>query len=89
MNHQNSSTHFTSCTHPAFQCGPCRGFTPQLVKTYKKIKEDGKKFEIIFLSSDRDEDAFKEYFSEMPWLAMPFADKRTKKLSRLYDVSGE
>ena len=71
------------------QCGPCRAFTPQLVKTYKKLKEAGKKFEIIFCSSDRDEDAFKEYYESMPWYALPFGDPRKKSLSRFFDVSGK
>lgn len=71
------------------QCGPCRTFTPQLVKTYNKVKEAGKKFEIIFCSSDRDEDSFKEYYSSMPWLALPYGDNRKKALSRVFDVSGK
>lgn len=70
------------------QCGPCVSFTPSLVETYKKINKDEKKFEIIFVSSDRDEESWKEYFSEMPWLALKFGDATKKKLSGLYDVSG-
>lgn len=72
----------------SFQCGPCRAFTPQLVKTYNQLKDAGKKFEIIFCSSDRDEDSFKEYFETMPWLALPYGDARKKALSRAFDVSG-
>ncbi|XP_064392520.1 nucleoredoxin-like [Halichondria panicea] len=72
----------------AHWCGPCRGFTPQLVKTYNKLKEDGKKFEIIFVSSDRDEDSFMEYYGEMPWISIPHGDPRKKTLSRMFDVSG-
>lgn len=34
--------------------------------------------EIIFVSSDRDESAFNEYFGEMPWLALPY-EKRSEK----------
>ena len=26
----------------------------------------------VFVSSDRDENSFKEYFVEMPWLVCPF-----------------
>ena len=71
------------------QCGPCRAFTPQLVKTYNKIKEDGKKFELIFVSSDRDQEAMDSYLREMPWWAIPFGDARKKVLSRRFDISGE
>lgn len=70
------------------QCGPCRVFTPELVKTYNKVKEATKNFEIIFVSSDRDEESMMEYFGEMPWLAIPFDDPRKKTLARLFDVSG-
>jgi nucleoredoxin len=36
------------------------------------MKADGKNVEVLFVSSDRDNDSFKEYFSEMPWLALDF-----------------
>eukprot|EP00731_Ephydatia_muelleri_P022587 Em0015g170a len=72
----------------AHWCGPCRGFTPILVKTYNLLKSQGKNFEVIFCSSDRDLESFKEYFSEMPWLAIPFGDGRKKSLSQRFEVSG-
>merc|ERR1712054_645881 len=73
----------------AHWCPPCRGFTPELVKTYNKMKEQGKDFEIIFASSDRDEVSFKEYFSEMPWLALPYSERDMKaKLSKIFNVEG-
>lgn len=72
----------------AHWCGPCRSFTPQLCKTYNKVNEQEKRFEIIFCSSDRTEQDFQEYFGTMPWLAMPFNDDRKKALSRHFDVSG-
>ncbi|XP_022096246.1 nucleoredoxin-like [Acanthaster planci] len=72
----------------AHWCGPCRGFTPNLTKSYNKMVEDGKNLEIVFCSSDRDEASFKEYFSEMPWLALPFGDKRKMALSKKFDVQG-
>jgi len=73
----------------AHWCPPCRGFTPELVKTYEKLQAAGKPFEIIFASSDRDEGAFKEYFAEMPWLALPYGDRKAKEaLSKRFGVSG-
>lgn len=71
----------------AHWCPPCRGFTPKLAEIYKGGL--GEKMEIIFVSSDRDEGAFKEYFGEMPWLALPY-DKRKEKeeLSELFGVEG-
>ena len=58
------------------------------METYNKLKKDGKEFEIIFCSSDRDEASFKEYFNEMPWLSLPYGDKRKTALSRKFEVSG-
>lgn len=41
------------------------------------------------MSSDRDEEGFKEYFAEMPWLALPFDDRDGKgKLSGIFEVQG-
>jgi len=47
-----------------------------------------KNFEIIFVSSDKDEDAFQEYYEEMPWISFPFEDPRGAELSDLFDVEG-
>ena len=59
------------------------------MKTYNLLKTQGKNFEIVFCSSDRDETSFKEYFNEMPWLALPFGDNRKKLLSQRFEVSGK
>jgi thiol-disulfide isomerase/thioredoxin len=73
----------------AHWCPPCRGFTPQLAKCYKELKEAGKEFEIVFVSSDKDEESFKEYMSEMPWVALPFAERSLKEdLSGCFGVRG-
>jgi len=72
----------------AHWCPPCRGFTPQLIKTYNKVVGDGKPFEMIFASSDRDQASFDEYFAEMPWLAIPLGDKRKEALSKTLEIQG-
>lgn len=66
----------------AHWCPPCRGFTPQLIEFYKneKLKKNSAKFEVIFVSWDRDEASFKEYFSTMPWLALPFDPEKKHKV---------
>jgi len=73
----------------AHWCGPCRTFTPELAKYYKKMKENGKQFEIIFCSGDRDENSFKEYHATMPWLALPYSKRIEKdELSSRFGVRG-
>jgi thiol-disulfide isomerase/thioredoxin len=73
----------------AHWCPPCRGFTPQLATKYGELKAAGKKFEIIFASSDSDKATFDSYWGEMPWLALPY-DKRELKetLSTKYNCDG-
>jgi len=72
----------------AHWCPPCRGFTPELAKMYSEAFS-GKGMEIVFVSSDRDESSFNDYYGEMPWVALPF-DKRDAKatLSKKYKVQG-
>merc|ERR550537_31921 len=73
----------------AHWCPPCRAFTPQLAEQYKKIKAAGLPFEIVFASSDQNEKQFREYFKEMPWLALPFKDRERKEaLSSHFGVRG-
>lgn len=72
----------------AHWCPPCRGFTPQLAEWYMQdLKAKG--LEVVFVSSDRDEAAFNEYFGEMPWLALDFSDRKLKEqLSSAFKVQG-
>jgi nucleoredoxin len=72
----------------AHWCPPCRGFTPKLAEMYKTTFQ-AKGLEIVFVSSDKDEEAFKEYHAEMPWLALPYANRDLKEsLSKKYKVRG-
>ncbi|XP_002741798.1 nucleoredoxin-like [Saccoglossus kowalevskii] len=72
----------------AHWCPPCKAFTPVLIELYKKLKDDHKAMEIIFVSSDRSQESFDQYFSTMPWLAVPYGDTRIEQLSKLFQVSG-
>mmetsp|Transcript_56477 Transcript_56477/g.134126 ORF Transcript_56477/g.134126 Transcript_56477/m.134126 type:complete len:333 (-) Transcript_56477:69-1067(-) len=65
-------------------CGPCKQFTPRLVQFYNEMKAAGKPFEVLFLSCDRDDRAFKGYLAHMPWPAVPFdSDSREKALGTI------
>ncbi|XP_039156553.1 probable nucleoredoxin 1 [Eucalyptus grandis] len=72
----------------AHWCPPCRAFLPVLTEAYEKIKATDNAFELIFISSDKDQSAFNDYFAQMPWLALPFGDERKKSLSLKFEVRG-
>ena len=44
---------------------------------------------LLLSSSLRSEDSFSEYYSEMPWLALPYNDPRKKALARIFEIQGE
>lgn len=67
-------------------CPPCRKFTPILANVYDEIKENHDDFEIVFVSSDKEEAKFTEYYEEMPWVALPY-EKRLLKAD-LCDMFG-
>ncbi|CAK9163494.1 unnamed protein product [Ilex paraguariensis] len=72
----------------AHWCPPCRAFLPKLMTAYHEIKAKDDAFEVIFISSDRDQPSFDEFFSTMPWLALPFGDERKESLERRFQIRG-
>ena len=56
----------------AHWCPPCRAFTPTLIKAYQAAKEQGLPFELIFVSSDEDQEGFDEYTADMPFPSVKF-----------------
>ena len=65
-------------------CGPCRAFTPDLVRWYKRNKSKNPNFELIFVSSDRSEDEMAKYMKDddMPWPALAFDKKGSSPLAK-------
>lgn len=80
--HKNIGLYFS-----AHWCPPCRNFTPKLIEYYnkRKGKED---LEIVFVSGDNSAEEFSEYFSSMPWLAIPPSDVRISRLNSRFEVEG-
>ena len=70
-------------------CGPCRGFTPQLVNFYKRAAKKNN-LELVFISWDKSADAMMQYMKKdkMPWLAVPLDDPLAKALKTELKVNG-
>jgi len=64
-------------------------FMPTLKESYAQLKNVGRKVELIFVSSDKDEAAFNNYYSSMPWLALPYPDRTLQiRLAMQYRLNG-
>lgn len=73
----------------AHWCPPCRNFTPVLAQAYSDLQKKDVSFEVVFVSADQNEDEWKEYFGDMPWLALPFdAGSDKQRLQRHFKVTG-
>ena len=72
----------------AHWCAPCRNFTPKLINFYNTVNKSKKRLEIIFCSSDQSEEDFDEYYSTMPWMAIPFDDEIKEKFDDEFSVEG-
>ena len=73
----------------AHWCSPCRNFTPVLAKLYQTLKAEGKSFELLFVSLDKDESEFRKYIADMLWFAVPFSeDKKRTELAETYKAEG-
>lgn len=73
----------------AHWCPPCRGFTPVASEKYNQLIAAGKKFEVVFASSDKDDESFTDYYKSMPWLGLPFAEREIKeKLAKEFKCNG-
>jgi nucleoredoxin len=58
-------------------CHRCQAVTSKLAQTYNNalIENNNLLFDIVFVSSDNDQETFNEYYQDMPWKAIPFQGK--------------
>lgn len=69
-------------------CPGCLEFTPLLADLYETVNEESKTFEVVFFSGDKQEEAFKSYFGDMSWPAIPHKDPRLKKIVKQFKIRG-
>jgi thiol-disulfide isomerase/thioredoxin len=68
-------------------CGPCRLALPKLVRAVDTVHAGGHALDIVYLSNDNNAAEFADYFSNMPWLAVPFADmERVARLTERFEL---
>ena len=80
---------YTALYFSAHWCPPCRMFTPKLVEWYNDFKAEHPNFELVFVSSDQDEEAMEEYIKgeKMPWPYVKF-DKAKDEAFQKYSSDG-
>jgi len=64
--------------YTASWCGPCQAYTPELVRFYNSERRKGNHFELILVSSDRNEEAMLAYARDkkMPWPQVEFSKRQ-------------
>uniref|UniRef100_A0A0B7AXF3 Thioredoxin domain-containing protein n=1 Tax=Arion vulgaris TaxID=1028688 RepID=A0A0B7AXF3_9EUPU len=72
----------------AHWCLPCRYFDPEIVRAYQTLRSRGEKFQVIFVSADRSEEAFQRHVAGMPWLTIPYEDSRNQAVKKHLGVDG-
>jgi len=75
----------------ALWCPPCRAFTPDLVTFYEKQRDTtSHNFDLLFVSSDRTQEAQMQYMTEykMPWAAVPFDRIEASGVRKAYGARG-
>ena len=68
-------------------CGSCTRVFSDIVKFYETINKNEKILEIIFFSKDINEEKFKQYYEEMPWLACPYKTYEQEYIEEGCDIT--
>ena len=69
-------------------CAPCQQFTPVFTELYNEVNVDEKVIEVVYLSGDKTQAEYDDYYGKMPWLALPRGDPRIRNLAQKYNVKG-
>jgi len=56
-------------------CPPCRDFTKRLKKCWRSVVDNGKDWEVVFVSVDRNEDEYNDYLQQLLWPGVPWRYK--------------
>ena len=67
----------------AHWCGPCRAMTPRIASAYRQQTGNVR---VVFLSLDKSQGQFAEYFQTMPWYAVQYDEDRHEITNKLSDI---
>jgi thiol-disulfide isomerase/thioredoxin len=69
-------------------CPACAAFTPRLVDAYEELREAGRSFEAVYVSSDGSAESMHQYMLDagMRWLATPWGGSHSTALGQRYGV---
>ncbi|KAL8271897.1 hypothetical protein Esti_004182 [Eimeria stiedai] len=69
----------------------CASFLPFLLQFYRTVNEGGshQKIEVIFVSADENEKAYRDHLKHMPWLSIDYSDPLRVILLRHFRVEKE
>jgi nucleoredoxin len=87
--HQLGECDYVVLYFTAHWCGPCRAFTPTLVKFYEENAAEGN-FEVVMVSWDHNERSMFDYMTsfKMPYPAIPYQRVASTGLKERHRVSG-
>lgn len=57
-------------------------FNDQLVNTYMRLRQRGVSFEVVFASVDRNYKDYRLFRELMPWMCLPYGDRREALLTQ-------
>lgn len=67
-------------------CPPCKEFENILIEFYKEINFKEKRFEIIHMSSEKNEHEFKNSIADIPWPIIKFNNRVIQTLAGLLNI---
>ncbi|XP_065920347.1 uncharacterized protein [Dysidea avara] len=70
-------------------CPPCNKFMPKLLKFYNYLKEEERKFELVYVSNDNTKESMLAYMKDqhMPWVGLSFDSPLGEQLRTNFKVA--
>ena len=70
------------------KCPPCQMMMQTLKNFYTDVNLEERQFEIVLVSSDESQEDCDTHFSNMPWMALNWADPKNNQLREKFQILG-